>query len=230
MIAARNHARLELRPLQDHAGFGLVLRERDRLVEQRLVGHDAAGLDATARRQDERGLGIVDTGRQLAPRKAAEDDRMHRPDAGAGEHGKHRLRHHRHVDDNAVALLDAEVAQDGAQNLHLGPQPVIGDDALGAGEWGVVDQRRLRGASALDMAIDGVPAGVDDAVRKPAAIDTGLWVEHGLRGLVPVDLARGLAPESLRITLAAGIDIVITAGADIHGVSSALFWANLRYS
>src|SRR5262249_44636830 len=143
---------------------------------------------------------------------------------------KHRLRHHRHVDDNAVALLDAEVTQDGAQNLHLGPQPVIGDDALGAGERRVVDQRRLRGAPALDMAIDRVPAGVDDAVRQPAAIDAGLRVEDSLRGLVPVDLARGLAPEGLRVTLPAGIDVVIAAGADIHGVSSALFWANLRYS
>ena len=36
--------------------------------------------------------------------KAAEDHRMDGADAGAGEHGEHRLRHHRHVDDDAVAL------------------------------------------------------------------------------------------------------------------------------
>ena len=35
-------------PLQDQAGVRLVLRQRDRLVEQRLVMHDAAGLDAAA--------------------------------------------------------------------------------------------------------------------------------------------------------------------------------------
>jgi hypothetical protein len=36
---------------------------------------------------------------------------MDRPDACAGEHGKDRLRHHRHVNDDAVTFLNAEVAQ-----------------------------------------------------------------------------------------------------------------------
>ena len=121
MVAARDQARLELRPLQDHAGFGLVLGQRDRLVEQRLIRNDAARLDAAARREDELGLGVVDAGRQLTRREAAEHHRVHRSDARTGEHGEHCLRHHWHVDDDAVALLDAEVAQDGAQDLHLGP-------------------------------------------------------------------------------------------------------------
>ena len=45
--------RLALRALQDQAGVRLVLGELDRLVEQRLVGHDARALDAAAGREDQ---------------------------------------------------------------------------------------------------------------------------------------------------------------------------------
>ena len=41
-------------------------------------------------------------------REAAEHDRMDRADARAGEHREQRLGHHRHVEDDAVALGDAE--------------------------------------------------------------------------------------------------------------------------
>ena len=51
------------------------------------------------------GSRIVDAGRKLLRREAAEHDRVHRADAGAGEHREDRLRDHRHVEDDAVALL-----------------------------------------------------------------------------------------------------------------------------
>ena len=89
---------------------GLCRDKLDRLVEQRLVRDDAAGLDAAARRQDDLRLAVVDAGRELLGREAAEHHRMNRADARAGEHRDHRLRHHRHVEDDAVALGDAEVA------------------------------------------------------------------------------------------------------------------------
>jgi hypothetical protein len=43
-------------------------------------------------------------------REAAEDDRMHRADARAGEHRDGRLRDHRHVDGDAIAFLHARLA------------------------------------------------------------------------------------------------------------------------
>ena len=48
-VAALDQRRLRLRPLQDQTGVGLVLRQRDRLVEQRLVMDDAAGFEPAAR-------------------------------------------------------------------------------------------------------------------------------------------------------------------------------------
>ena len=56
------------------------------------VGGDQAG-----------GLGVVDPVAQRFGREAAEDDRVHRADAGAGQHGDRRLRDHRQVDRHPVA-------------------------------------------------------------------------------------------------------------------------------
>ena len=134
MIAAGDHGRFRLRPLQDQACARLVLRKRNRFVEKRLVVHDAAGLDAAARRQNHFRLCVVDAGRQFARREAAEHHRVNGADARAGEHGDHGFRHHGHVEDDAVALFDAEIAQHGGEHLRLGQQPVVGQRSLGARE------------------------------------------------------------------------------------------------
>ena len=211
MIAAGNHRRFGLRPLQDQTGAGLVCGKRDRFVEQRLIMHDAAGLDAAAGGEDHLRLGVVDAGRQFARGKAAEHHRMDSADAGAGEHGDDRLRHHRHIEDDAVAFFDAKIAQHGGEHLRLGQQPVIGDGALGAGQRRIVDDRRLVAASGIHLAVDGIEAGVAHAAGKPAAIDAGLRVEGRLRRFEPVDVSGRLGPKAFRITLPARVDLVIAA-------------------
>ena len=107
--------------------FGFVLDKLDRFVEQRLVLHDPAGLDAAACREDELRLRVVDAGREFLGRKAAEHHRMHRADARAGEHRDHGLRHHRHIEDDAIALGDAKILHDGGERLHLIQQLGIGE-------------------------------------------------------------------------------------------------------
>ncbi len=215
-----DHRRLRLRALQDQAGVGLVRRERDRLVEQRLVSDDAARLEAAARRQDRLRLGVVDPGGQFARGEAAEHHGMNGADARAGEHRDGRFRHHRHVEHDAVALADAEVAQHAAEHLRLGQQPMIGDGALYAGERRIVDDRGLLAAPGIDVAVDGVEAGVADAADKPAAVDAGLGIEHRFRLFEPVDVGRRLAPKALRIALPARVDLVITARTGVHNAAS----------
>ena len=161
--------------------------------------------------------------------EAAEHHGMDRADARAGEHGDDRLRHHRHIEDDAVALGHADVAQHGGEHLRLGQQAVIGDGALFAGERGIVDDRRLLAAPGIDMAVDGVEAGVADAVGKPAAVDAGLWIEDGAGRLDPVDLGRRLAPKALRVALPARVDLVVAARPGVHGVLQ-LFPSSLRRS
>ena len=216
MVAARRQLRLALRALQDHAGLRLVLGELDRLIEQRLVGHDARALDAAAGGEDDLRLAVVDAGGELLRREAAEHHRVDGADARAGEHREHRLRHHRHVEDDAVALLDAEVAQHGAEQLHLGEHAAVGVGLHRVGDGGIVDQRRLVVAAGKHVAVERVVAGVAGGADEPAAVDAGVLVEDLLRLLVPVDAGGGLGPEHLGGALPVRVDVVIAAGAGVH--------------
>ena len=190
-------------------------REPDRLVEQRLVLDDAPGLEPAARRQDHLRLGVVDAGRELVRGEAAEHHRVHRADARASEHADRRFWHHRHIEHDTVALLDAEVTQDRGQHLGLDLERAIGERALLPGQRQIVDDCRLLAAALHHVAVDGVPAGVADAADEPAPVDAGIGIEHPLRRLDPIDLLRGFAPKPLRVALPAGIDLVIMAPSGI---------------
>ena len=227
VIAAGDEIAALLRPLQDDAGRGLHAGQLDRLVEQRLVLHDAAGLEPAACREDQFWLGVLDPGGEFFRGKAAEHHGMHRADPRAGQHRHHGFRHHRHIEDDAVAFGHAEILHDGGERLHLVQH-------LGIGEFGdsacsgricqrrIVDQRHLVGAAVGDMAVERVVAGVDHGAGEPAAVEPHGGIEHLLRRLDPVDLARRLGPKTLGIPERAGMDLVIAAGVlDVHGVAPA---------
>ncbi len=216
VVAALRELRLALRTLEDHAGLRLVLREIDRLVEQRLVGHDACALDTAAGGEDDLRLAIIEAGGELFRCKPAEHHRVDGADARASEHCEHRLRHHRHVDDDAVALLHAEVAEDSAEQLHLGQHAAVGEGLHGVGDRRVVNQRRLVIAAGEHMTIERVVAGVAGGPAEPAAIDAGVLVEDLLRLFKPVNIRRGFCPEHLRAPLPMRIHLVITARPGVH--------------
>ena len=140
----------------------------DRGIEQRLVGNDAADLDAARGGEDDPRLGVVDARRQLVRGKPAEHDRMDRADAGAGQHRERRLGHHRHVDQHAVALDDAEARQHAGQTRDLVAQLAIGEMPDLPGDRAVPDQRDPLAPTCRDMAVEGIPAGVEPAAGKPA--------------------------------------------------------------
>ena len=129
MVAAGDEVSRRLGTLQDDGGRGFRLRERNRFVEQRLVADEVGGLDAAARRQDDLWTRIVDAHRKLARGETAEHDGMDGADARAGEHRDERLRHVRHVDDDAVALFRAKVGEDCREHPHFVEQLGIGDGA-----------------------------------------------------------------------------------------------------
>ncbi len=211
VIAPGDHAGLALRPLQDEAGGGLRRRDADRLVHQRLVGHDAAGLDAARGGEDEMGAAIVDAGRELARREAAEHHRMHRPDAGAGEHGDQRLGDHGHVDQHPIPGLHAEIANDRRERLDLAFKFRVGELADGAGHGAVVDDGEALAMACRHMPVDGVMAGVAHAIRIPTAVDARASVEHGRGRPEPVDGTRRLSPKADRIAFPARVDFGVTA-------------------
>ena len=76
----------------------------DRGVEQRLVFDNPTALNPARGADDQRGLGVVNAGGQLVSGKAAEHDRVHRANPGAGQHRDHRLWHHWHINNDPVAF------------------------------------------------------------------------------------------------------------------------------
>eukprot|EP00962_Isochrysis_galbana_P032893 scaffold10897_cov102-Isochrysis_galbana.AAC.4 len=71
----------------------------------------SARLDATRRGQQGGGRGVVDPGSELGRAEPAEDHRVDRPEPCARQHCHKCLGHHRHVDDDAVALADSPAGQ-----------------------------------------------------------------------------------------------------------------------
>ena len=220
VIAAGDQRSFGLRALQDQARVRLVLRQRDRLVEQRFVMNDPARLEPAACGEDHLRRGVIDPGGKFARGETAEHHRMNRADAGAGEHRNHRLGHHRHVENDAVTLCDAEVAQHSGQHLRLGHQPVIGDGALGARERRIVDDGRLVAAAGVDVAVNCVEAGVTDTARKPASVDAGIRIERCFGLFEPVDGLRRFGPKAFGIALPARVHIEVAARTDVHAVCS----------
>ena len=210
-VASGDQIAPPLLALQHDAMRRLVLRQIDGAVEQRLVFDDAVGLDAAGGGKDQRRLEIVDAGGELVRGEAAEHHRMDGAQPGAGQHRHHRFRHHRHVDNDPVALADTEpghgAGQGGRRVAHL----AIGEALLGAGHGRIVDHRRLLGAAAFDVAVERVPAGVELAADEPAVEGRIAFVEQLRPRLEPVDGLGCLAPETGRIAQRTLVKLAIGA-------------------
>ena len=207
-VAGRVELRLELRALEDDTPRGLALYEPDRGVEQRLVRDDAPGLEAAGGGDHDLRLRVLEPTRQLVRREAAEDNRVDRTDPRTRQHCDQRLRHHRHIDDDAVAPLHAEAAQGPGETGNDLGELGIRVDRLRPGERRVIDQRRLVPAPPLDVTVKRVPARVQPPAREPAEERRPRVVEDALPRLDPVDRGRRLRPERLRVVKRPTIDRV----------------------
>jgi hypothetical protein len=124
---------------------------------------------------------------------------MDRPDPCAGQHYDHRLGHHRHVDDDAVAAPDAlgrERAREACDGIAQFP---VGEGCRRRRHWRVVDQRKLIAPTSLDVAVESVVATVQAPTGKPPVERRPGIVEHSLPRFIPIDLRGSLGPEPLRI-------------------------------
>ena len=104
-IAALDQFGHFLLALEDHAKVGLVGRQFNRAIQERLVMHGPPRLDPAGGGDDRLRGGIINPDGEFGGGEAAKDHRMHRADAGTGKHRFQRLRDHGHVDDDAVAFL-----------------------------------------------------------------------------------------------------------------------------
>ena len=188
-----------------HAECWGVVRHVECRVEHRFVVDGAGRLDAARRGHDDGGPGVVDARRELVGGEAAEHHGVHGAEPRAGQHRDDGLGHHRHVDDDAVALVDAEAAQHSREPRGHVEQFAVGVGALRAGDGRVVDQRRLVAASAVDVPVQRVGARVEFAVREPAVERRIGVVEDALRLPRPRHRAGGVGPEG-RGVVDAGVE------------------------
>ena len=114
------------------------------------------------------------------------------------EHREHRLRDHRHVDQDSIALANTLCGENRGEAVDLGGELAIAISPalirLGRNE----DERRLLGAC-REMAIDGVMAEVGAAADEPACKGRAAVIEHLRKGRLPIDQRRPLPPECVAI-------------------------------
>ena len=154
----------------------------------------------------ERGLGVVDAARQRLRREAAEDDRVGRADARAGQHGDGQLRDHGHVDGDAVAGPDPELEEgvggllDLAMEVGVGERPRVArlaDPVVGD----------LVAEPGLDVTVEAVLRDVERAVLEPAGEGQLPGEGRGERLLPAQLLASELGPEGLEVLVGAGVEV-----------------------
>ena len=185
-------------------------------IDHGLVGDDLAAAHAGVGADQQRRPGIVDAQRQVVRGEAAEHHRMHRADARAGQDREHRLGHVRHVDDHAVALAHAQLAEDRGEGVHLRMQLAVGHLAGGVGLAGDGHQRQLVGPFG-QVAVHRVVAQVGGAAGEPAPERRVVVLEDAFGRRVPVDGLGLFGPEGLRILDGTAIGLFVAHAATSRG-------------
>ena len=158
-----------------------------------------AAVDAVGGDQDLAG-GVDDAVGQRVGAEAAEDDRVDRADAGAGQHGDGQFLDHRHVDRDAVALLDAAALEHVGELADLLVELAVGELCVLAGLVAFPDDRDLV-AARLQVPVQAVVGDVGLAADEPLDRDVALSKSYSrtLRPLLlPVELVGDLAPRTRR--------------------------------
>ncbi len=193
----------------DAADAGTAL---DGLVDDLLELDGLAAAVADVLREDDAAVGVVDAVGDGVGREAAEDDRVHRADACAGEHRDGELRAHAHVNGDAVALLDSERLEDVGELLYLFEELGVGelaDFGLSFEDgFALPEQGDLVRAVAVSVAVDAVVREVELAAGEPFGVGAGA-VEHFFPGSEPVEFGSGLGPETFRVIDGAAVHLLV---------------------
>ena len=178
------------------------------LVHRPLELHDLAPPPAAIGRHDDLGRRVVHTVADGLRRKAAEDDAVGRPHAGAGEHRHRQLRHHRHVEHHPVAGHHTQRLQRVGEAADLGVELAVGQRAPVA-RLSLPDDRALVLRRRAEVAVEAVLRHIQLAAHKPLRVGE-LPVQHRLPRRVPEQqLLRLRRPEPLGVGLSGGIEFAI---------------------
>ncbi len=191
-VALVEPGHLLLRALHDHAVPDRG-GPRDRLVRVALERHRGALPVAAVGGDHHAALRVVDAPGQGIGAEAAEDHRMRRADARAGQHGHGQLGNHRHVDGDPVALLHAHRAQRVRHAAGLFQQLGVGDRARVA-RLALPEVGDPVAQAVGHVTVEAVHADVQLAADEPLGVGR-LPLEEVGPGLHPVEMLRLLGPE-----------------------------------
>ena len=193
-IPPRHQLGCQLGSLHNDTGLRFVVRQLYRFIQQRLIGDYARRLDTTRGSHDNFRCSIINAHRQFIAGKAAKYHRMNSPDAGAGQHGNHRLWHHRHVYNDPISASHTALCQRPGKAGYPVQQFGVGNLLFTGGNRAVVADRHLLTTALLYLQIQRVETGIGHAIRVPAIKGRIAGIEHPSGSLIPENLLSGLFP------------------------------------
>ena len=144
--------------------------------------------------------GVVDAVAQRFGGEGAEHDRVHRADAGAGQHRDRQLRHHLQVDADPVALAHAQPLEHVAELPHLLQQFGKGHRGILGRVVALPDDGGVAAVARLDVAVDAVVAGVEGGAGEPGDLRLDEVVAaHPVPAAEPGEPLGHLGPEPLGV-------------------------------
>ena len=193
---------------QDLLHFG---RSGDCFVHRRLERAGRAAAVAPVGRDDEVRITVEDAAAQRVGGEAAEDHGVRRPQAGAGQHGHHRLGDHGHVDGDLVARLHPQLDQGVGRLADRGQQVRIGDGPGVAGLALPVEGHPVAQAG-VNVAVNTVDRHVEPAPHEPLGKGRIAPVQNVRPVSVPREVLGLGGPEGMGICLGLVINTWLRVG------------------
>ncbi len=172
-------------------------RLRDGSVRHFLERYDVAAPPGAVLRQEHLGTAVVDAIAQRVRAEASEDDRVRRANARAGKQRDDRLRHHAHVNGDAVARSNTEVGQRGRRAHDFAVQFEVRQSPR-VPRLAFPHESGLRAARGRQVPVQAALAHVERAAEE----ELGLWqcpVDELRPRRAPNELARLFTPEHVRL-------------------------------
>ena len=184
--------------VHDHVLHAFAATQSERFVNGGLERDFLAAAHLSIGRDDRDSPGVDNALLQALRREAAEHDRVRRADPRAGLHRGHHLDRHRHIDDDALAFLDAE----SLQRVRELADPVVELPVGDLRDLAVVRLENDGGLVALrlQVPVEAVVGSVELAIMEPLEERRVRFVENLGKGFVPERVfPRKPAPESLEV-------------------------------
>ncbi len=200
-VAAFDHIDLAAAVADHDNVLHIKVRLLQRLVHISFQLNGAAAANAVVSRDHHMAVAVTNTPGKGIGGKAAKNHGMNGADAGTGQHGKGRLRNHRHINGHPVAFFDPMVFQHIGKTADFLIQLAIGDAAASAKVIALKNKGDLVGPM-RQMPVYAVDTDIQRAVFIPADMQIILIIGHIFNpgvGFDPCETFAHFSPESFRI-------------------------------